>query len=297
MLIIILLIIFLLLILQPKHEKFTPKNDHKKETKKYKLAIMAIFKNEEDYMEEWLEHHINQGVNHFYLYCNDHDIDKYPCLVNHKYNEYTTLIPWIYKANNGRNTIQRQAYTDCVQKYNHECQFLMMLDIDEFIMHTNKNRKVIDFINSIENEWKKTKAIKVQRYDFGSDGHMRKPSGKVIDNYKTHEKVCSCYKTIANSDFINIKKNFYGVHDFNYLNKPGKIYNSYFSYIFTGYPNGCKKESINEVPLVINHYYTKSYEEYLKRCRLWVDGGVNNINYRKNCKDTFLEKEKKIFGK
>lgn len=266
--------------------------------KKYKLTIMAIFKNEENYIEEWLDHHINQGFDHIYLYCNDPKIEKYEFLNNSKYKSYISLIPWVNKKNKGKNTIQRQAYTHCVKNYNNEYQFIMMLDIDEFIINTDKNKKVIDFINSINNKWDTVKAIKVQRYDFGSDGHIKKPIGKVMDNYKTSEKICSSYKTIANSDFIDTKKNFYGVHDFWYLiNKKGKVYNPYFSYIHTGFPNGCKIENTNEVPLVINHYYTKSYDEYLERCKLWHNGGINTIGYRKDCKNLFTQKEKKILQK
>jgi hypothetical protein len=293
--IIIIILLVLLFIVFGNSQNYS---EHFENNGKYKLTIMAIFKNEEDYLEEWLEHHINQGFEHFYLYCNDPKIEKYQYLKNTKYHKYITLIPWVNKKNNGKNTIQRQAYTHCIQNYNKEYQFIMMLDIDEFIVHTDKNKKVVDFINSIYSEWDKTKAIKVQRYDFGSDGHIKKPKGKVMNNYKTHEKLCSSYKTIANSDYINTKKNFYGVHDFWYLpKKVGKVYNSYFSYIHTGYPNGCKKENINEVPLVINHYYTKSYNEYLDRCKLWDNGGINTVGYRKDCKNLFIEREKKILEK
>ena len=35
--------------------------------KKYKLVIVAIFKNEAIAMREWLEHYIRQGVEHFYI--------------------------------------------------------------------------------------------------------------------------------------------------------------------------------------------------------------------------------------
>ncbi len=253
---------------------------------KYKLCVMAIFKNEEEYLEEWIQHHINQGISHFYLYCNDEKIEKYNYL--NKYEKYITLIQWINKVNKGSETIQRQAYTHCIQNYNNEYEYIMMLDIDEFIVHQEKEKKVIDFINNID---KKTKAIKVQRYNFGSDGHIKKPNGKVVDNYKKHENICSSYKTIANSNYIDINKKFYGVHDFNFINKEGKIYNEYFSYKYTGFPNGCDLESINEIPLVINHYYTKSYDEYIKRCEMWKNGGVNTVGYREKCEELFSEKD------
>ncbi len=257
--------------------------------KKYTLAIMAIFKNEQDYMEEWLDHHIRQGFEQIYLYSNDHNLILYPYLLKYKHN--VSIIDWTNKQNKGVDTIQRQAYTHCVQNYSNQTQFLLMLDIDEFIVPIEPYLKVCDFINELKPQWKLIKAFKIQRYNFGSNGHKTKPKGGVMTNYTSHEKICSSFKTLANTDFIDKKKNFYGVHDYNYIEvsfKP-KIYNDYFGYHETGFPNSCKAESINEIPLVINHYYTKSYQEYLTRCELWKNGGINPINYRTDCKKKFKE--------
>lgn len=275
----LIIIIFIFYFIQNTQENFS--------NNKYKLCIMAIFKNEEEYLEEWLQHHINQGINHFYLYCNDENIKKYNFL--EKYKDKITLIPWTNKINKGSQTIQRQAYTHCVQTHNEEYDYIMMLDIDEFLVHLEKDKKIIDFMDSLDYE--NTKAIKVQRYDFGSNGHIKKPEGKVIDNYTKHENICSSYKTIANSQYVDITKNFYGVHDFNFINKEGKIYNDYFSYKYTGFPNSCKEEIINEIPIVINHYYTKSYDEYMKRCKLWENGGINTVGYRKDCETLFYDRK------
>lgn len=257
------------------------------DTYTHKLAIMAIFKNEEDYINDWIDYHIDQGINHFYLYCNDPNIQKYDFS---KYQKFITLIDWTNKINNGSHTIQRQAYFDCVTKYSHYCKFIMMLDIDEFVVNKS-NKKVIDYIDTLDNN---TKAIKIQRFNFGSNGHVTKPTGKVYENYTMREKNCSSYKTIANTRFIDTSKMFFGVHDFNFLPKNGNILNSYFSYEYTGFPNGCNEYSVNETPLVIHHYYTKSYDEYLKRCDLWKNGGVNTIGYRKNCAEEFDNINNKI---
>lgn len=263
-------------------------DDATKHLPKRTLCIMAIFKNEQNYLEEWLNHHIDQGVSHFYLYSNDPDMNKYPYLK--KYTEYITIIPWIDKRNNGPSTIQRQAYEDCIKTYNDECRYLMMLDIDEFIIPILPDVKVIDIINQLDKD--NVKAVKVQRYNFGSNGHIHKPQGDVMNNYTKHEKVCSSYKTIANLSFVDVSKRFYGVHDFPFLDRPGVVYNDYLSYRYTGYPNGCYADSINQIPLVINHYFTKSYDEYLKRCELWKNGGVNTVGYRKDCKKVFKENDK-----
>jgi hypothetical protein len=260
-----------------------------KTSDKNKLSIMAIFKNEELYLEEWLIHHIKEGIHHFYLYSNDINMKKYKFL--DKYKDKITLIPWTNVKIKKHSTTQRDAYTHCIINYIDEYDFLLMLDIDEFLVSLLKNKKVIDIVNKFDKN--KVKAVNLQRYNFGANGHVKKPDGGVMKNYKKHEKICSSYKAMANSKYINTSHKYYGVHDHPYKNKEGIIYNSYFKYdeddekdIYIG-PNKCNKNSINEIPLVINHYYTKSQEEYLKRCKLWMNGGINNIGYRKNCEKNF----------
>ena len=258
---------------------------------KYNLVIVAIFKNEEDYLEEWLQHHIDQGISHFYLYNNDPKIEKYTYL--DKYKDYITMTNWIDKVNKVGETIQMQAYSHCVKNFNEEYKFIMVLDIDEFLVSTDDKLTAIQIFNKLNQN---LKAVKVERYDYGSDGHIIKPSGKVVDNYFLHEKICSSYKTIANSEYINTNAKFYGVHDFPLYNNDAKIYNKHFSYEYTGFPQGCIlfPNIKSEVNLRIKHYFTKSYDEYIKRCSLWQNGGVHNTFYRKNCEATFIEKNKKM---
>lgn len=271
---------------------YTHKETFKLESKKYNMSIMAIFKNEQVYMEEWLDYHISQGFDQIYLYSNDPNINSYPYLSNPKYILYIKLIDWVNKQNNGIDTIQRQAYTHCVQTYSHETQFLMMLDLDEFVIPIKSYSRVSDYIMSLKPQWNNITAFKIQRYDFGSSGHITKPKTPVMDSYKFHETVCSSFKTLANTDYIDKTTKFWRVHDFNLVsNKSGKIFNSYFGYHETGFPNSCKPDTINEIPLVINHYYTKSYEEYLARCEMWKKGGINPIGHRQDCENKFKSRD------
>ena len=254
--------------------------------KKYQLAILSIFKNEQDYMEEWLDHHIEQGVEHFYLYSNEKskdDLDKYPYLKSEKYKGKLTIINWPYTYNSSiEDTVQKRAYNDCIKYYSHECQFLALLDLDEFIAPLN-DKRVIDIINALD--MPNTRGIKLMRFNYGSNGHIKKPKGKVSDNYKLHEKLCSSFKSIANTDYLNKNGSFYGVHEFPFKYYSGKVYNNYFRY--PGDYMKCKKDSKTEIPLIIKHYYTKSKEEYFERCNLWKKGGVNPVNCRHNCKGNF----------
>jgi hypothetical protein len=271
---------------------YSNKETFKLEPKKYNLSIMAIFKNEQDYMEEWLDYHIFQGFDKIYLYSNDPNINFYPYLKKSKYTPYIKIIDWVNKKNNGVDTIQRQAYTHCVQTYSQDSQFLLMLDLDEFIVPIKSYSKVSDYINSLKPQWNNICSFKIQRYDFGSSGHKTKPTDSVMTSYKLHEKVCSSFKTLVNTDYIDKSSKFWRVHDFNLIpNLSGKIYNSYLGYHETGFPNSCKLNSVNEIPLVINHYYTKSYEEYLTRCEMWKQGGINPIRFRQDCENKFKSRD------
>lgn len=42
-----------------------------KKNKKHKLSVVAIFKNEADYIYEWIAYHLLMGVEHFYIADND----------------------------------------------------------------------------------------------------------------------------------------------------------------------------------------------------------------------------------
>lgn len=273
-------IVLLLLVLVATYIYYT-------RTPKYKLCIMAIFKNEEDYLEEWLQHHMAVGFDHFFLYCNDPNLSKYSYLHLPKYKKHITLIDWTNKVNDPvklYESIQRQAYFDCVQKYKKNCDYLMMLDIDEFVMPMEN----ITLPQFIARQRGPIKAMRFQRYNFGSSGHVTKPKGRVIDSYTKRERVCSSYKTLINTAYLDNTQKFYGVHDFNYLeNKHGKIYNSYLRYNEKGLPGRCEAGSVNEIPFVINHYYTKSKQEYMERCKMWNNGGVNPVAFRKDCDKTF----------
>jgi hypothetical protein len=247
--------------------------------KKYDLCIVSIFKNEELYLEEWIIYHINQGIDHLYLYCNDQNLEKYKYL--DKYTNYITLIDWTIKKNDGIDTVQKQAYYHCITNYNNEYKYLALLDIDEFIVPLDKNKKVVDVVNALNN----FSELKIPRFNYGNNGHIVKPDGNVMDNYTMRETICSSFKSIANSEYINTNSKFYWVHQFP-LVSGGKVYNSYFNYD-NGGPSGCNKDSINEIGLIVRHYYTKSKEEFMKRCDMWKNGGINDIGYRKDCVTLF----------
>ena len=80
--------------------KFIPKLKRKmgkevrknKKTKPYFLVIVCMFRNEDLYLKEWIDFHIVQGVDHFYLYDNENPKSTMKLLEPYIKNDYVTII-------------------------------------------------------------------------------------------------------------------------------------------------------------------------------------------------------------
>ena len=131
---------------------------------KYTLAVLAIFKNESMIIKEWLEHHIWQGVEHFYLINNDSDDNYLEIIQPYLDSGLITLyhLPEKYKQNEHYNTVFNQIKT--------EMEWLAIIDIDEYLYTTTNNLKTY-----FENIPLETYAVSTYWYMFGSNGHDKQP--------------------------------------------------------------------------------------------------------------------------
>ena len=87
-------------------------------SKKYNVAVCAIFKNEEPYLKEWLEFNHIIGVEHFYLYNNNSEDDYQTVLQPYIDNGLVTLIQWPH------NQKQMECYMSCIEGYSKETKWL-----------------------------------------------------------------------------------------------------------------------------------------------------------------------------
>lgn len=104
------------------------------------LAICAIAKNEGPYFKEWIEWHLNQGVEKFYIYDND-SAD----------NTRQVLEPYIKRGVVEYNFfpgLQRQlpAYDDCLERHRTDTRWIAFIDIDEFIVPL-KDKSIPQFLS------------------------------------------------------------------------------------------------------------------------------------------------------
>lgn len=113
--------------------------------KKYNLSICTVFKNEANYLKEWIEYHRILGVDHFYLY----DIgssDYSPVILREYINEgLVTLVNWpdaLAYQTDGMKDAYKWALSTQIPAYENavnflareETKWLAFVDMDEFLV-------------------------------------------------------------------------------------------------------------------------------------------------------------------
>ena len=114
-----------------------------------KLYICAIMRNEHKYIREWVEHHIQIGVSHFYLYDNESTKGYADEIGDYLANGTVEIKYWPDSMNTeraSRNNKQISAYNNFISSRkwcdNEWCAFI---DLDEFI---NPSVDLLNFLNN-----------------------------------------------------------------------------------------------------------------------------------------------------
>jgi len=238
----------------------------------YCLGIVAIFRGEDDYLLEWIEFHKMMGVDHFILY--DNGLEKSSELILRPYIEsgIVTHIPFpnIPGLRDGRHAdtlnLQQLAYADCIIRFHHHFKYLLQLDIDEFLFP--KDHKTITEVLNRYNE-DQISRIEVNWTNFGSSDHEVKPGGLVIKNFirSGSNTTPKTVKSISNTRYLSLKFANTNVHRFSHRISVKDL----FTKLFFGYPQIIKDKTANDL-FQLNHYITKSKEEFLKKGKVYKNG-------------------------
>ncbi len=260
--------------LVPKLKKL---NDYYKKSPKVYLSIVCIAKDEGPYIKEWIEYHKLVGVERFYFYDNGSTDNTREILA--PYIKDGTVI---YNYIEGK-CLQNLAYADAIVKYKNETRWLAIIDLDEFIVPIEKDN-IPDFLKDYE----KYPAVGINWVRFDSNGHQTKPlsgGGLVTVNYtrvmKNYNDKLNCYiKSIINPKKVS------GIFDPHYAIYKNEKYavNEKFDILY-----GSVSKYHTSQKIQVNHYFTKSVEEYIKKTargnadndkkRIYVEDYVNFPEY------------------
>ncbi|MBR3499599.1 MAG: glycosyltransferase family 92 protein [Selenomonadaceae bacterium] len=228
----------------------------------YDLAVVAIFKDEARYLKEWLDYHLLAGVEHFYLYNNDSSDDFTEVLAPYVEENLVTLIDWSGKL------MQYPAYNDAVEKFRFECRYMMFIDIDEFIF-PKSTRSITEVADEILARNPNAASLAINWQVFGSNGQIdadysrgvlerftrRAPSNWILIDERGIKEGNNIVKSINNPRLI---RHIFHPHFANHFNSKFAV-NSDGKHV-----PGWSNEPVLADKIVVNHYYTKSAEEYRK---------------------------------
>jgi GT2 family glycosyltransferase len=222
------------------------------------LFVCAIFRNEARYLCEWLEFHLLVGVEKFYLYQNRSNDHWQQIIQPYIEKGIVDLKPW---PNTG--SAQMPAYRDCVERLKGKPAWLAFIDIDEFLF-SPKFATVTEALATLPEAWG---AVGVHWMCFGASGRenyepelvMKRFTWRPVQSFHVNTHI----KTIARLDrTIQVRG------DAHYFTVQGGTFNEQGGSLSTARPAGTESALLR-----INHYTTKSRQEYYDRIALGrVDG-------------------------
>jgi hypothetical protein len=206
----------------------------------YKLSVGALFKNEAHCINEWIEHYLNRGVEHFYLIndnSNDNFLEKIQQYID---SNIVTLFHAQFDYYVGR---QRDMYNRYILPNIKETKWLLIVDLDEF-MWCPRDKKLI-FVLEQGNHLGQ---IQVNHTLFGSNGHIEQPETivksftKRTTNFESDYPIGNC-KYFINTDFDFVSLN---VHHATFSNEKYNSDGNVFIYLGPEY-------------FILNHYSCQSF--------------------------------------
>jgi len=269
---------------------------------KITLAIAAIFRNEKDYILEWIAWHQAQGIHKFIIYDNDSDDGTTQLL---QQLEKLNIID-LYHIERQENA-QIKAYQKILTAYKNSIEIIAFIDADEFIVPNDSKTASTHIAQLFKN--KKIGAIGINWKIFGTNNHQKQPEGSVIQNYplagtdtnKRNHFIKSIYRPKAVQKIFAHRAKLN--NQFEYINTQGNplIFSSLKSL-----PKPTKDNQTSGVSsqimknnLRIHHYALKSVEEFTNKKKYKGDAilGKNHIKSDSYFKEFDLNDEEVIISK
>lgn len=216
---------------------------------RFNSAICLLIKDENEYINEWLGWHTGAGFEHFYIYDNG---SKVPICesVEEQYLPYCTFIDY----SSGYSCLQVDCYDHALRNYGKETKWLAFIDTDEFI-RTIDGSDINDFLR----EYEDFDGLFVRWIMYNANGLRHKdsrPQRERFTQVSSYDKWKPCGKSIIQTD----KVRFMGTHF------PVGMVRQYTMV------DGCKKPMqtawdlfSKEDKIVIDHYFTRSLEEWQEK--------------------------------
>ena len=214
-------------------------------------AICLIAKDEDYYLKEWIEYHLQIGFDAIIVYDNGSVVPVRDTLA-----DFIDIGRVVVHDAPGEFR-QSACYTDCITQYRHTFKWIAFIDSDEFIFpKATRNIKV--FLAEYENYG----GVVAHWVMFGTSGLSRRKGGSQIFNFVMRSgKESSIFKSIVRP--ATVKQ--YGVHGAEFIESYYAVSSDHFPVHTDGYSTPFINDKIQ-----INHYYYRTWEDYECKAARWI---------------------------
>jgi glycosyltransferase involved in cell wall biosynthesis len=219
------------------------------------VALVAIVKNEAEYLEEWLAYHLALGVDHFYLYDNGSTDGSAELLERYINHGLVTRIDWPIGGG------QLAAYNHSLRMFGNSAEWLGYFDPDEFLVPLED-----DDIPSFLARYPDAADLRVPRVEYGFSGHRTRPAALAIDAYTHVANVLQLDPELPPRVKSIVRPHAVSAVDI-HLAFPADV-------PAAGQPTRTYEVELRDV-VQLSHYYTRSWEEFeAKRFRGSATGRI-----------------------
>jgi len=242
-------------------------------------CIVTFIKNEHEYLDEWIQYHLNLGINHIFIF-EDIDSLSHKKIIDKYSSDNVTLnnvsILNINKSNYGHSwdKLRQDIYFRFGLfwvKTNYTYNWCFPIDNDEYITLSNNDYTLV----SILNKYSDYDAVVLYWQNYNANGHITKPDYTNNGLIETYTQKCERPHKDPNWKNTKIMYNM-------------KTYKKYYyiaSHSFYKLINWCKSDFSKELGnitydnIYLRHYITKSWEEYVWKLKVRGMFHVNHRNY------------------
>lgn len=232
------------------------------------LSACAVYRNEGPYLREWIEFHRLVGVERIYLY-NNRSTDEHREVVAPfvdqgfvvAYDWPDILPPDVVVG----EAAQCAVYQDCILRHGRDSRWIAFIDLDEFLFSPAGAS-----LPEVLREYERWPGVGVNWAQFGTSGHYMRPEGLVIENFVHRAEALGYNRPIKCVVDPSLVRNFCLAHFFIFRGPHRFVVDEKHRPV----EGRSRTDEVSFEKLRINHYVTKSEEEFRKKLtRVRVDNG------------------------
>lgn len=229
------------------------------------VVVCAMAKNEHKYINEWVSHYVDLGVDKIYIYDND-NLDS-PYIKDYIDTKFHDKVVIKNIRGQQRPKLQQKIYTGFYYKYGNTFDWCLFCDIDEFLDGVKDIKKWLSTINYPQ--------VRIMWRLFGDDNLIERDTYKVYGEFK-QAITSSLHRNLKQKGDLEIQGKFIlkgGLSNV-YISSPHfASYESRDNVIPSVLPSGkvCFnsevriRDNYSNETIYLNHYMTKSLKEFVKQ--------------------------------